>query len=212
VTFLLEHLDTLIMIILGIGLLAASGRMTVEKPQRASFVRVGAIIMIAGGSLLLLTSETRSGETVQATDDGVATVAFPGRPTRSFRAASETPNGAERETYDYKPAGRDLNYKLSRSPLIETSPMSDTERIEAMVANFQAHGATVTNRASVEKNGITIHSFRFTSPEANATSSIRVVFAGNQIYRVIATAGKSEQEPPEFERFLASFTVRAGVK
>jgi hypothetical protein len=167
--------------------------------------------MIVAGSLLMLTAVGPSGAVLQKTDDGVASASFPGAPERRFLSASETPDGAERETYDYKPPGRDLNYKLSRSPI--TGPAvewSDDERVDAMIAYFESQKVAVSGRTSIKAGEITGHAFSFTSPDGSATSSIRVAFAGGQAYRVIATAGKNESAPAEFEQFLSSFRVTPG--
>ena len=209
-TFVVAHIDALITVMIGFALLVSGRRVYHQNPQSSVYLQRAAIVLIAIGALLMMTTRSSTPKpVVQATDNGVATASFPGQPKRTLLSASETPDGADRETYDFRPPGHDLSYKLSRSSMTgDLLGMSDSERIEGLVAHFQSQKYVISNHATVEKNGVRIHSFQFAMPGVQAVSTIRIAFVGDQIYRVIASSGNGESAESEFETFLASFNVR----
>jgi hypothetical protein len=202
VSFVLTHFDAILTIILCGALLVFSGRMAVSNPNRQLLIRIGASVAILC-SVALMLAPTANSSHVQATEDGVAEVTFPGKPTKS--SVSVTP-GVERTTYAYNPQDRDRAFSLSQLPVTgEFLTMSDSQRIDQIVAFFAAQGSVVSNRTTLSKNGLSLHCFQVA--QGDATIFMRIAYVGTQSYRVTATIVGEDGVPSETTAFLESFAL-----
>jgi hypothetical protein len=103
-----------------------------------------------------------------------------------------------------------VNFRLSRSPITgKALGFSDQQRLEAMIDYFRAQQFEVESVSTSEGDGTPIHAIVFSAPRGEATLEMRVAFHGEEIYRAIATIGKSEKRPPDVDSFLASFRIHA---
>jgi hypothetical protein len=85
--FAAEHIDSILMIFLGVGLLATAAKASDPTSRRARLIRVGSVVVIAGGALLLIAPAVTTEPVVQVTANGFAQITFPGKPSHRLMTA-----------------------------------------------------------------------------------------------------------------------------
>ncbi len=204
--FLLQHVDSLIQIVLGAACTWLGFGGARLGPRARKVLRVCGPALVVIGALLLVVrvAEPRSWQLHQ-TADGVASAELPGASTPQESVDTLGAVTVKRTSLTYNVPGKDLSLFFSQSALPEQArAMSDAQRLEATLEHFASQGFSVSHRA---QSGA-IHRLALRHAGKKATVEMALAYVGDQAYRVVASYTDGSEDRALVDRFVGSFRVR----
>lgn len=202
-SFVIQHIDSIIMILIGGGL-AATAKAPTGTARTVTAV-VGPALIVIGFLLLLVEGAPR----IQLTDDGAAEAMFPGPPKRSTINNPVGDRAYRIVSYSYDVPGRDTTLLLSRSPVPEgNESTSDDDGVGGVISYFQQQGFELEQQRSLSIGSASGHELVFNTPSGKHRSVVRFAIASGQIYRAIGTTATNGGDHQMVQNFIESFRVR----
>ncbi len=205
--FLVRHIDSVIQMLVGAALTWAAYRSASKlRPPARTILRVcGPLLIVVGGLLLLKPSRGPSWQR-QLTSDKGASAEFPGAATSQESADTLGGITVRRTSFTYDVPGRDISLFLSYSALPEnTRTMTDAQRIEGTLAYFVSQGAKVVQNET--DAGGAIHRVTIRQDDKKSTTRMALAYAGDNVYRVVASWTDGQEDESLTDRFINSFRL-----
>ncbi len=206
--FLVHHIDSVIQIVFGVFLAWSGFRANAPSAWRTTVFRVGGPALIAIGGLLFLMPEFAPHWERAFTSDKVASVEFPGTP--NAKESVDTMGGITvmRASLTFNVPGKDIALFLSSSLISpEAKGMTDDQKMEATLAFMATQGNQVLQNEKVAGTSPAVYRLTLRQEEKKATTQIALAYAGDTVYRAVASWTDSEADKALTDRFTGSFVI-----
>jgi hypothetical protein len=204
--YLAAQINALLMIGAGVFLTFYGFRKPTAFAKGAKIFRICGPVVLLSGTIFIFAPASPIWAR-QSTDDGFASVEFPGIPTRNESVG--TVDGVSRPllSYKYNVPGQDISLILSSSPVVGPD-LKDDQHIDAAIAYLSGQGWELAARQRVQCGDMQGYFLRMHLRDKNATSVVRLAIAHNNVYRALATFTSASETQEEIRRFIESFQVR----
>jgi hypothetical protein len=212
--FLIEHFDSLMMMISGFGIAAyAILRPTRFRGARIWFVRnvhvLGLIVLVGGFLLFLSESFSVYSWTRLATSDGKASAEFPASATTE--TATDTFEGvsAQRVTVKCDVPKRDISLRLSWTDAPSKGPaLTVEERIENVKFSFRERGFVISSCVAEKLGSFPCYRMIADKDGGKFRLRMRIAITSKSVYHVMAGSSSGFHDDPTIERFINSFAIK----
>lgn len=197
--FVIQHIDALLMMLFGV-IMAASAIARGESRGR-SLLRTGGFVLIVVGGLLLVLSQPQEAQWRELrSDDGHASVEFPGAAEKRMVGAATT--------YRLAPSDRQIAFFMSIAPLPpEANGLPDERLVDNVVQDWTQRGYAVGDKSEAVCGATHCWQFHVRQSSKDVGVLVRVAFLKNNIYRAVASFA-GQNVPEEATRFVSSFRVQ----
>jgi len=206
--FIVHHIDSVIQVVLGVFFTWRGFRPKAASSRTTKIFRVCGPALVVIGGLLLLKPEAAPAWERAFTTDRVASVEFPGAPKAQESVDTLGDVRVKRTSFSYNVPRKDIALFLSFSQLQpEARGMTDDQMIEATVAFMTSQGNKVLENERVAASSPAIYRLTLRQEEKKATTQIALAYAGENVYRAVASWTDSEMDKSITDRFIGSFAV-----
>lgn len=206
--FFVHHIDSIIQIVLGLFFTWQGFRPNAASTRTTKIFRVCGPALVVIGGLLLLRPETAFTWERAFTTDRVASVEFPGAPKAQESVDTLGDVSVKRTSLSYNVPGKDSALFLSFSQLQpDARGMTDDQKIDVTVAFMTSQGNKVLQNEKVVATSPPIYRLTLRQEEKNATMQIALAYAGDNVYRAVASWTDSEMDKSVIDWFIGSFVV-----
>lgn len=208
--FLVQHIDSIIQIVLGISFTWLGFRPAGRFPARSQRIfRICGPALIGLGALLLFRPHEGAHWQRQHTADNVASVEFPGAATAQETTDTYGKVTVKRTSLSYSAPGKDLSLFLSSSALTEDAlALSEDQRLDSSLSLLSSQGSQVLQRETLSGSPA-IHRVTLRSAGAKTTTRIALAYVGSSVYRVVASWADGSEDTALTDRFIGSFRIGA---